>query len=235
MGLRLMVYIGLLYQDLIRHGVVKKGEKLPPVLPVVLYNGKGPWSAVEDVWELIEPAPDGLDRYQPRLRYFLLDEGRLAESELGSLQNLSAALFRLERSWGQDEIERVVEAMAGALRDPALQSLEETFSRWIRQVLLPARAPGVEIPEVRSLKEVRTMLAERVVEWTQEWKEEGLQEGLQKGWHSLFEVVLGLLEWRLGPVDEGTRQKLEQRTLEELADLAKRIPTASSLDSLGLG
>ena len=32
--------------------------------------------------------------------------------------------------------------------------------------------------ELNSLEEVRIMLAERVVDWTQQWKQEGLQEGL---------------------------------------------------------
>jgi hypothetical protein len=32
--------------------------------------------------------------------------------------------------------------------------------------------------ELNSLEEVRIMLAERVVDWTQQWKQEGRQEGL---------------------------------------------------------
>jgi hypothetical protein len=37
MALRMMVYVGLLYQDLIKEGPVK--GLLPPILPIVLYNG----------------------------------------------------------------------------------------------------------------------------------------------------------------------------------------------------
>lgn len=40
MALRVMVYTGLLYQDLIRRGEVKTGDKLPPVFPLVLCNGR---------------------------------------------------------------------------------------------------------------------------------------------------------------------------------------------------
>ncbi len=39
MSLRIMVYIGLLYQDLIKTGQIKRDDKLPPVLPLVLYKG----------------------------------------------------------------------------------------------------------------------------------------------------------------------------------------------------
>jgi predicted transposase/invertase (TIGR01784 family) len=108
MALRMMVYVGLLYQKLIRQGLIRRGDKLPLVLPVVLYNGKRRWDAARDVLDLIVAAPDGLERYQPRLEYFLLDEGRLTDSDPGSWQNLSAALFQLERSHGEEEIRGVV-------------------------------------------------------------------------------------------------------------------------------
>ncbi len=45
MPVRIMTYIGLLYQDLIKTKTVLPGEKLPPVLPIVLYNGASRWHA----------------------------------------------------------------------------------------------------------------------------------------------------------------------------------------------
>jgi hypothetical protein len=38
MPVRILTYLGLLYQDLIQQGSIAKGDKLPPVLPIVLYN-----------------------------------------------------------------------------------------------------------------------------------------------------------------------------------------------------
>lgn len=35
MSVRIMTYVGLLYQDLIRSKVLKPGSRLPPVLPIV--------------------------------------------------------------------------------------------------------------------------------------------------------------------------------------------------------
>ena len=45
MAVRVMTYIGLLYQDLIKQKQVLKGRRLPPVLPIVLYNGDAKWTA----------------------------------------------------------------------------------------------------------------------------------------------------------------------------------------------
>ena len=82
MAVRVLVYLGLLYQDLIRTGQTADGGRLPPVLPVVLYNGSPRWDAAQDVGDLIVPVPGGLERYRPQLRYLLLDEGRFTEGEL---------------------------------------------------------------------------------------------------------------------------------------------------------
>ncbi|MBN2525992.1 MAG: Rpn family recombination-promoting nuclease/putative transposase [Deltaproteobacteria bacterium] len=39
MPLRMMTYLGLLYEDIVRSGQLLQTGRLPPVLPVVLYNG----------------------------------------------------------------------------------------------------------------------------------------------------------------------------------------------------
>ena len=45
------VYIGLLLQDLARELRWKAGDRLPPVLPLVLYNGTRPWAVPRQVAE----------------------------------------------------------------------------------------------------------------------------------------------------------------------------------------
>lgn len=47
---------------------------MPPVLPVVLYNGRARWNAAIDIDALVPTLPDGLDRYQLRQGYLLIDE-----------------------------------------------------------------------------------------------------------------------------------------------------------------
>jgi hypothetical protein len=92
---------GLALQDLIRSGQLTASGQLPPVLPLVLYNGVRRWQAPEEMAELVATVPGGLERYRPCLRYFLLDEGRFTEDDLAPLRNLAAALFRLEEAGHQ--------------------------------------------------------------------------------------------------------------------------------------
>jgi hypothetical protein len=181
MAVRLMTYVGLLYEGLIRSRQLTSTGHLPPVVPIVLYNGRDRWTAAQDMAALVAEAPGGLAVYRPRLPYLLIDVGRYPERELAPLQNLAAALFRLENSRTPADVLGVLESLVTWLRDPTQESLRRAFTMWLRRVLLPARLPAVVMPEVQDLAEVQSMLAERVMEWTQQWKEEGLEQGRQEG------------------------------------------------------
>jgi hypothetical protein len=234
MAVRNMTYLGLLYEDLIRRRELTPSGKLPPVFVLVLYNGIRPWNAALDVADLIEPVPGGLEAYRPRFRYALLDENRVPELELESERNVAAALFRLEKSRGLDEFRRAVGRIAANVQVD--EGLRKSVYAWLTQVLMPARFPGLQVPEAQSLEEIHTMLAERVMEWTREWKEEGRQEGRQEGiQQGLQDLLLSQMEARFGPVPAQIRRSVEEiHDPEELKRLGKRLFAASSLDDLGL-
>lgn len=64
MPLRIQVYVGLLYQHLLRERSLSSRGKLPPVFPLVLYNGDTRWNVAETLRELIElPERSPLWRY----------------------------------------------------------------------------------------------------------------------------------------------------------------------------
>ena len=140
-----------------------------------------PVEFVSDRADLVEAVPGGLASYCPHLRYLLLDEGALDESEALAVRNLAAALFRLEKSRAPQDLRAMVGALVDWLKAPEQRGLRRAFTVWIKRVLLPGRLPGVELPEVGDLQEVETMLSERVLEWTEQWKREGLEEGRQEG------------------------------------------------------
>ena len=90
---------------------------------------------------------------------------------------------------------------------------------WLQRVLLPARLPAVPIPEMQELVEVQSMLAERVIEWTQQWKEEGLREGRREG------LQQGLQEGLQQGLLQGLQQGLQQALAAERALLVRLART----------
>jgi hypothetical protein len=53
MALRVLVYAGLLWQFLVKEKQLPLSGKLPPILPIVVYNGDPRWQAPEALHELV--------------------------------------------------------------------------------------------------------------------------------------------------------------------------------------
>ena len=180
MAVRILVYTGLLYQDLIRRRALGPDGRLPPVLPVVLYNGRPRWTAPVEVGDLIAPAGESLVRFQPSQRYFLLDEGRWGEDDLPR-RNLVSALVGLENSGSAESLSKLLVTLSGWLRGSEDDELRRAFVEWVRQVALPGRFPGAALPVAQVLEGGGAMLAESVKEWTEQWFREGQEKGLEQG------------------------------------------------------
>lgn len=179
MAVRVLAYTALLWQDLIRCGHVKDGERLPPVLPIVIYNGRRPWKAALDVGELLAPASGRLALYQPRQRYFLLDESRVPESVLRE-GGLATRLVRLERARNPQEVAEVVREL---------------------NVLLRRTGITQPLPEFQDLQEVEVMLEENMADWWEETRLRGHAQGFAEGRAEGLEI--GRVEGRAEGLEVG--------------------------------
>lgn len=195
MSVRMMTYLGLLYQDLISSETARTGQKLPPVLPIVLYNGEKRWkNAPLDIKDAIAKAPRGLDQYLPQLRYLLIDEGYYENHELADLKSLVSALFQLERQQTPEDVCKIITTLIDWLKAPEQQSLKRAFTVWLGRVLLPSRYPNDTIPEFHDLQEVHAMLSETVKSWPAQWMAKGLEKGREEGREEGFiETALKML------------------------------------------
>ena len=67
------------------------------MLPIVLYNGEAPWTATAKIAELIPKAPGLVSQFLLRMEYLLIAENHYTEASLAPMQNLVAAMMRLQR------------------------------------------------------------------------------------------------------------------------------------------
>jgi hypothetical protein len=237
MALRLLTYCGLLYEMLLQREPGLSTTTLPAILPVVLYSGVPRWSAATDVADLIEPAPPGLQAYQPKLRYLLVDERRLVEHGGLPGDNLASLLFRLEHNRGLEDVQKLIQTVYKCTEGPQYRELRRAFVSWTRYVLLPRSLPGVQVPPVDDLLEITDMLADQSRSWTHQWKMEGLQEGRQEGRREgRQEGELVLLQRQLtrkfGPLSEATQQRLKTATSVQLETWSLSILDAATLEEV---
>lgn len=181
MAVRILCYTALLYQDLIKTGVLSPGDPLPPVFPMVIYNGGQPWNAPRDVAEMLAASSARLAAYQPRQRYFLLDEGRVPEDILSESDGLAAILLRLERATSPEALHPLVGELRRTLEGPRYAHLRRVFAVWLGRVVFKRAGITRSVPNFEDLQEVDDMLEETAARWREEWKREGLLEGMAEG------------------------------------------------------
>ncbi len=235
MALRMMVYQGLLYQDLIKSGEVLKDGLLPPILPIVLYNGNQRWTAVTDIFDLIPPVPGLVEQFKIRAKHLVIDENAYADSELASLKNLVAAVFRIERPSSSNAMHELLTSLADWLSDRP--DLRRMFGLWVRATLIRKPEYAILLPQVHDLQELNVMLADKLEEWAlehkAEGKAEGVQEGLEKGIAKGEMLSLQkLLSKRFGPIPSDITAKISAATLDDIERWFDRAIDASQLSDI---
>ena len=218
MAVRMMAYVGLLAQHLIKEGQLDQG-KLPPLLPMVLYKGSRPWSSALDVADCFAPGIPALEPYRPRLLYHLIDEARLKLSLSDEVRNVTEALFKLEHSATRADIARLAYAMAQALQAPEHQNLRRTFHVWLRR-LIRRKMPDIatdELDQIHDLLKGPTMLEETLERLYNEAIEKGLSKGHSQG------LSLGLSQGLSQGLTQGHTQGLTQGRSQGIAMMLARV------------
>ena len=211
MSVRMLSHVGLLYQDLVRTRQLTERGRLPPVLPIVLYNGEPRWDSATDIFDLIENVPGSLARFSPRMRYLLIDEGVYEHAELESLRNLVSVLFQLEKTPAEEMTRALFDRLIEWVSDNP--ELQRAFVVFLKRVYFQDRVDVEDIyRQAEDTGEVKDMLSKNVERWIEEWKAEGKAEGEAK----LREVALKLLATSLpiSQISEITGLSIEE--LEEL-------------------
>ena len=257
MAVRTLTYVALLYEAIVKSKQFTPKGKLPPVLPIVLYNGARRWVEAEEIFDLIENVPGGPRKYAPHLEYLLLDQGRFEGLEPDSAQNLVSALFRLENSRTNRDILLVVEELLRWLTLPEQSSISRAFAVWFNRVFKAQKAKHAQLPDFEDLGEVRTMLSETVQGWFEEatkkgmekgmekGREEGREEGMEKGREKGREegreegmekgqivLLTKQIEFRFGEMPSNYKERLNTMTSEKLILLSERIFQATNLEDL---
>jgi len=175
MTVRVMTYISLLWQDLARAGALNSDGSLPPILPLVLYNGEAPWTAPRTLHQAIGPVPLLMQPYQPEVSFLLLDEVRMGLREPPE-RNLASVVFSLERTGSPAEHVAIARMVAAWLRGPGKERILAAFHRWwtrtlrVRHSLPPDLNPFAEDP----------MLTTRIEQWTAQVEARGEARGEAK-------------------------------------------------------
>lgn len=180
MALRMLVYILLLYQDLIVKEKIT--ERLPSVFPLLLYRGDTEWKDPVSLGDLIEMPFEAFRPHVPEFSFLLIDEKRFSKESLLALESIMAMVFLVEKATMDDmaEIGRAFqEIYKKEVRPPLKRILKIWFLRKLRMSGLPTA--GVNLDE----GEVFQVLETNIQRDRDRLREEGKAEGRAEGMHAV--------------------------------------------------
>jgi len=130
MPLRLLRYILGIWEQYRKQNPAAR--KLPPVLPLVLYQGGPQWIADCSLSGLID-IPDGLAAYQPEFLHHLVDLNHLAADDLQGTLLLRTVLLALKssRKGLQHELPRLFRLFSELMQQDDSPAMVRTLLRYI--------------------------------------------------------------------------------------------------------
>jgi len=228
MALRMTEYITQLALQIAReHKKYDLPEgRIPPILPIVLYNGLPLWNAATDVADCFIEPPDGLEAFLPRLRYLLLDEQRLQQSRTEEMRNFADAVFRMEANRGTNKVVDVIKALVKMLNAPEMEQLQRVFYVWTMG-LLQRNAPdeiSKKLAGIDIFKEF-DMLEAVYENWGDTCRKEGKIEGELK-------ILTRLLSRRFGQLPKWAESRINKAEPAQLENWADAVLDASNLTEI---
>ena len=238
MAARVLAYTGQMYVKLIRNGELAEDGRLPPVLPIVIYNGVRPrWNAADEVGDVIAAVGTGLAPFQPRQRYLLLDEHAQRIEDLPP-DNVVTAQIALEQG-SVEALAPVLRGLGALLAGPRHASLRRAFAEWTRHVVegsgLASAQPGLPgvlrgLEETGEIEEMGTLLAQRIDEFAERHLEQGREQGRERGLEQGREQAL---EQERALLARQAARKFGAETAERLSALLGSIDDPERLARIG--
>ena len=219
MPARMLQYVAALYDHLLRSKAVNPAEGLPPVLPIVLYNGDARWRQSSELYDLIRVHPQVLKAFQPRLKFWLLDEGAFPAAELEDMQRVVAAIFRFEHTPDSAAAKRAIRNLADAVaHSPFKQRIDRVVTRWIKH-RLQRKMSGLAVPDAEELTKGMEMLETNIDRWEAQAIAKGMEQGMLQG------MQQGIQKGMQKGVQQGMQKGIQQGMQQGEALLLQRLLT----------
>lgn len=184
MALRVLNYITNFYMDYIAsHQGVKK---LPPVFPIVLYNGERPWTAPVNLRELIEEEPP-LGQFALAFQYLKIAENEYSREALLKIRNIVSTLFLAESCYEIDLLEAELVNLFEREEDKDAVSL---FLNWFKQLALHGRIPPGDYQALEHVYQTKEEVQTMLITALQREREESYQKGRLEGKMETAKVML---------------------------------------------
>ena len=233
MPLRLFEYAARALREWTRPRGLAAGNRIPLVLPLLVYSGKRPWTAPATL-EALRPTTDPeWVAGQPEFQYLLLEERPGGTSPLPK-NNLVAELARLVRARHEDEAVQVMRRLRDWVADNEGGALDRALAARVRLLAMDLQWPRARhLESARTMKEVMEMI-KPTGHWASYWYEDGEEKGIEKGRNQGIEEGRnqGFEEGRVMLLRQQINRKFGAGTVRELFEASDLALDSARVDAL---
>lgn len=210
-----------------------EGDRLPLVIPIVVYHGRRRWNAPRDIEAMIERGDLGaldLALPVPSLRY-LLDDLRAhtpAALRARALPAFGALALWALRAAADRSFADTMDVFGGLFRTLLAEDGPEALATLLRYLSVVAGDREPEVVE-RVIERLEPPIREEAMSYYDRLIREGREVGLAEGRRA---ILLAQVQLKFGEPSDDTLERIRRATVEQLDEMAGRILTAESIDEL---
>ncbi|MCC9294256.1 Rpn family recombination-promoting nuclease/putative transposase [Clostridium sp. WLY-B-L2] len=190
MTMRLLFYIVEIWREILKNTSKKercrKDFKLPSIITMVLYNGKGRWTACRNFRDVL----NGSELFGENIidfKYILFDIYRYDENNLKAMANMVFTVFLLDKEISREDLIERLRLTAYVLKKITPEQFD-ILKTWLKSIMKPrldgeSRIKIEEMLEKSSQREVDSMvsnLGKTIDNIIKEGRKDGLLQGLEK-------------------------------------------------------
>lgn len=210
------------------HTRSQKGFKLPPIVPIILYNGISNWNVARSFSEYTEAAWIS-DTYTIDFKYFFLDLKEKAKELLTSTNTLIDNIFILDQARSTEELKMGIEVVVRRLK--ALNEDEQIdLVDWVRDVLMKKAKDKKLVEEACEIMKkgdalnmtyaIERIFDEENTKFLKKGIEQGIEEGIEQGVEQeKIRIIHNMLMLNI-PVDQIA--KVVELSVKEIEEMRKK-------------
>lgn len=212
MAVRIWRYLAEFYTDWIETHSVARHEKLPPVFPIMLYNGDETWTAPDDLADLIENN-ELLGEFALQFKYLKIVENEFSPDHLLKIGNIVSTLFLAETCYDYEQLTHELLRLF-KYEDRAAISL---FINWFKQLSLRNRIDPHDYQQYEQLyrnEQEVGMLITALRRERETLYQQGIEKGIEQG------VAVGVQKNTLAIAKSMLAEGLEPAIIAKITQLS---------------
>ena len=183
-------------------------ERLPAIIPMVIYHGRRPWTVPTSVLDAVD-APEAIRDAMAGMRYILRDLGPVDDADLAQDRVLRAGLAALKHAFDKGVPLKVVVSLLADTPEKSL--LERQVLEYVIRVYNLGEQDLMQALDQAKPDRREELMGTVAEEWMKQGEARGRAEGIAEGEARGKAVMLTrMLERRFGELPPWARERIHQ-------------------------